>query len=267
MSFTFKMILSLSSSLDQTARRQSPVRSRFRCTRGFTLVELLLVVAIMTIMVAVLAFSVTGIKDAGRITRAGYDVAGLLENARAYARANNTYVWVGFFEEDATKNPTTPATAGRGRVIIATVACADGTYPDGNAGSVIDPTKLVMVRPLVRINNAQLASFTPGNGTGATFETRPSVASDTARIGTSASSNLGFSFQYPLGTASKVQYTFTNTIQFSPRGEASLAILPDIQPLVEIGLRPTHGATVDTVSKNLVAIQLTGITGNVTIYR
>ncbi len=40
-----------------------------------------------------------------------------------------------------------------------------------------------------------------------------------------------------------------------------------VQSLIEIGLQPTHGNAIDNNSKNLVAVQITGLGGVVTIYR
>ena len=41
----------------------------------------------------------------------------------------------------------------------------------------------------------------------------------------------------------------------------------DLRRAAEIGLRPAHGTTVDTTSRNVVAIQFSGVGGNFKIYR
>ena len=48
---------------------------------------------------------------ANGVEMAAHEVAGALETARSYAMANNTYTWVGFFEEDASSGSTNPAIA------------------------------------------------------------------------------------------------------------------------------------------------------------
>src|SRR5207245_1018311 len=62
-------------------------------------------------------------------------------------------------------------------------------------------------------------------------------------------------------------YTFYKTIRFSPRGEASINSTYMLRNPAEIGLRPTHGTSVDSNNPNVVAIQFTGVGGNIKIYR
>ena len=255
---------------------------RFGRSCAFTLLELLVVMAIIMVMTALMIPAFTQIKGAGDVTKAAYDVAGVLENARAYATANNTYVWVGFFEEDQSK---TDRTAGIGRIVLSVVASKDGTVIYTTLAP-IDPTRLVQINKLVKIDNVHLktagATFpigtggTNSTGTAITFDTRPAVdATDgTAQIGDSSPPASPTPFQYPVGSpAPAAQYTFTKAIQFSPRGEASvtsfIAPATKYQPraIVEIGLQPTHGNAVDVNSKNVVAVQVTGMVSNVKIYR
>jgi hypothetical protein len=61
-------------------------------------------------------------------------------------------------------------------------------------------------------------------------------------------------------------YTFYKTIQFSPRGEANINSQSTLKRVAEIGMKPTHGTTVDT-GRNVVAIQLGGVGGDVIVYR
>ena len=62
------------------------------------------------------------------VTSAAYTIKGVLDTARTYAKANNTYSWVGFYEENvanpASPNSDTPAV---GRIIISIIASKDGT--------------------------------------------------------------------------------------------------------------------------------------------
>jgi prepilin-type N-terminal cleavage/methylation domain-containing protein len=249
---------------------------------GFTLIELLVVLAIMAILAASLMLALPGIKSSGDVTRAAYDVQSALENARSYATANNTYVWVGFFEEDASQTSTTPATAGIGRIVISIVASKDGTMIYNPGTPITSGTMtagLFEVVKLFKVNNMHLktavagdAVFPLGDGTGNTFTTRPIVTGTaTWQIGdtTLASASSQAPFQFPVGNpAPTAQYTFQTAIQFSPRGEAGVNVAgQSLQPVIEIGLQPTHGATVDTKNKNVIAVQITGIAGNVNIYR
>src|SRR5262249_17347484 len=95
--------------------------------RGFTLLELLIVVGIIGLLMALVAPAFTTIKGGTDVTSAAYMIKGVLDTARTYAKANNTYTWVGFFEEDASNASTNPATAGPGRVVMSIVASKDGS--------------------------------------------------------------------------------------------------------------------------------------------
>ena len=106
-------------------------RAAFTPTRSviaaFTLLELLIVVGIIGLLLVLIAPAFTTIKGGTDVTSAAYTIKGALDTARTYAKANNTYTWVGFFEEDASLSSTNPATAGTGRIVISTVASKDGT--------------------------------------------------------------------------------------------------------------------------------------------
>src|SRR6476620_3197771 len=99
---------------------------------GFTLLELLIVIGIIAILLVLIAPAFTTIKSGTEVTTAIYGVKGLLENARAYAKANHAYVFVGFAEVDSSVDPsvTPQITTGDtpyGRVAMAVVAAKDGT--------------------------------------------------------------------------------------------------------------------------------------------
>src|SRR5213082_1740002 len=89
---------------------------------GFTLVELLIVIGIIAVLLVLIAPAFTTIKSAGDVTSAAYTIKGVLDTARTYAKANNTYTWVGFA---GSVGPNT--TAVTGQVSIAIIASQDGT--------------------------------------------------------------------------------------------------------------------------------------------
>src|SRR5882757_3831829 len=90
----------------------NPVRPGFTSLKqrervsAFTLLELLIVVGIIALLLVLLAPAFTTIKSAGDVTSAVYGIQGLLENARTYAKANHTYVFVGFAEVDSSVDPS-----------------------------------------------------------------------------------------------------------------------------------------------------------------
>src|SRR5947207_671339 len=231
--------------------------SRRRMTSGFTLIELLVVIGITILLTVLLTPAFTNLKSAGDVTSAAYTVKGVLEQARTYAMANNTYTWVGFYEEDASQSSTNPATAGVGRLVMSIVASNDGTTvynPNSTTNpDPVDPNKLIQLTKLVKIDNVHLPLFTIGSGTGSTFDTRPALQNDPvvgyndSRFGelngnpTAPTTNAKFPFQYPVGNpVPAAQYTFTKTLQFNPRGEGRINSTYNLKRVIEIGLIPTH---------------------------
>ena len=88
---------------------------RRRLISGFTLIELLVVIAIIILVAAFIVPAFTSIKGAGDVTSAAYTIKGVLDQARTYAIANNTYTWVGFYEEETTATTPTNVIAPRKR--------------------------------------------------------------------------------------------------------------------------------------------------------
>jgi Tfp pilus assembly protein FimT len=65
-------------------------RASFNSARAFTLLELVLVTGIIVIVVGFITPAFTGIKGGSDISKAAYDIVGVLEQARAYTIRNNT---------------------------------------------------------------------------------------------------------------------------------------------------------------------------------
>ena len=106
----------IASAVDHRATATFSSRQRPRdpeAWRGFTLLELLIVVGIIGLLMVLIAPAFTTIKGGTDVKSAAYTIKGVLDTARTYAKANNTYTWVGFFEEDASQSSTNPATAGQ----------------------------------------------------------------------------------------------------------------------------------------------------------
>src|SRR6266853_1650684 len=247
----------------------TPQRER---ARAFTLLELLIVLSIIGLLMVLLAPAFTYIKGGTDVTSAAYTIQGVLDTARTYAKANDTYTWVGFFEENVSQPSASPAVGGTGRVVVSIVASKNGTmiYDPTNLGQQNLTTSLVQVGKLTKIDNIHLWTHTDApTGLGSTFDTRPNVSS-TYCIGDASPTNSTTRFAYPVGSpAPTAQYTFVKAVQFNPRGEARInngtinsgtEVFP-LQTAAEVALQPTHGTTVDSI--NPVAIQFTGVGGNV----
>jgi prepilin-type N-terminal cleavage/methylation domain-containing protein len=262
---------------------------QFETNRGFTLLELLIVVGIIAMLMMLIAPAFTTIKSGTDVTSAAYSIKGVLDTARTYAKANNTYTWVGFFEEDVSRPSTNPPRAGVGRLVMSIVASNNGTNVYGGANGPIDPTKLTQLGKLVKIENVHVPLFALGTGTGDTFDARPSPSpgsdANNSRFGELNGSSPNTapltsprSFQYPVGNGPPAaQYTFSRLLEFNPRGESRVIGDSVIRRVVEIGLIQTHGTATPAptgtgtggsiFSGNVVAVQINGFAGDVRIYR
>ena len=210
-------------------------------------------ISIMAIMMVAVLPAFNGIKGAGDVTRVAFDVAGTLEQARSYAMANNTYVFVGFTE----RNGTDATQAGVGQILMVAMGSMDGTR---NFVRQDDPSKsnLIPLTKLRRIENMHIEDSLPNSGT----MSRPPV-DDACRVGNDAFLAQN-SFTVPGNSSGG---TFTKIIQFDPRGTASIQSgTVSIPHWMEIGLVAARGSAV--VSKtNCAALVLDGVTGSAKIYR
>lgn len=252
-----------------------------RAESGFTLIELLLVVAIIVAMMSLLVPAFTSINGANGLTATAYDIAGTLERARAYAMANNTFVWVGIEEVDASQSASAkPQNSGTGAVAIAVVASKDGTRGyDASSVNLTSPawtastsgTNLTAISKVQRFTGVHLAAYNNLPTTGGL--TRPAIATTAVAadvLGEQTCTSVT-PFNWPLGsTGTSVQYAFSKVINFDPQGVARIQTgnsSDTIEPYLEIGLQPAHGTAVSTVTTNCAVIQVDGITGAAKTYR
>jgi len=217
---------------------------------GFTLVELLTVIAIISIM-SVLAFAAfTSLKKAGDVTGATATISGVLEQARAYAMANNTYVFVGIEETDINTPTGQAQSPGTGRVAIQAFASNDGT---GNSAQ----DNLKPIAKLQILNNLHLLSslaLTTGN-----FSQRATTGVD----------NVANSFPAPVNTIAAGNFTFSQIIAFNAQGLVSIPTTASTSGLqyIEYDLEPTNGTTLPATTTNGAAIQVDATIGAVNVFR
>jgi prepilin-type N-terminal cleavage/methylation domain-containing protein len=259
---------------------------------AFTLLELLIVVGIIGLLMVLIAPAFTTMKSGSDFTNAVYGIQGVLENARTYAKANRTYVFVGFAEVDSSVDSgvspqvTTGATP-YGRVAVAVVASKDGTrhfnYAITGQGSdwtanYSNGANLVAIGKLQRYENLHfLVDF--GSWTPTTFPNskmaRYQPTGPPYILGNAGSSSVT-PFSWPLGSSlGNGQYNFTRVIYFDPTGTARIATSTNadtIAHVIEIDLQPTHGIVTPTPPQsqdvgNHAVVQLGTTDGAVRVYR
>ena len=221
--------------------------------QGFSLLELMAVVFVLILVAGFLAPAFTSLKSAGDVTSAAYTIKGVIDQARTYAMANDTYTSVGF----AGSIGNTPASV-TGQIFIAVLASTDATangFINGN---------YKQIGKLLKFDNTHIHDAGVPTNDGTDFESRSNVPA-AYRISTAAAGAYTITVQ---------GVTFSRWIQFSPRGEAMLGGNSAMTQYMEVGLLPTHGTILassqDANGKwlgNIVAIQVSGFSGSVRVYR
>ena len=262
---------------------------------GFTLVELLVVIAVIVVMMVLAVPAFNAIRGSADFGTEVFDVAGTLDQARAYAMANNTYVLVGITEVTSSKSSSaTPQTSGTGRVAMAVIASKDGMRPYQdllNTGTISpqawqttynNGSDFTAVTKLVSLQNLHLVDLQSGAlplpAAGNMLRPPVSAYYDVANISQCVSLTP---VAWPLGTslsgAPVAQYQFNKVIEFNPQGAARIIVggssnnLDAIPYCIEIGLQPTNGAYTTTLasgsSGQIAAIQIDGMSGATRIYQ
>ena len=256
---------------------------------GFTLLELLIVIGIIAVLMVLIAPAFTTIKSAGDVTSSIYGIKGLLDNARTYAKANHTYVFVGFAEVDGSVSPSSPPVAGYGRVAVAVVASKDGTrqvpYTSTDPASdwtanYANGSHLIALGKLERYENlhfvpVDFGSWTPTDHPNSNMA-RYQPTGPPYILGNAGSSSVT-PFTWPLGSPldTGYQYRFDRVINFDPIGVARIATstnADEIARVMEIDFQPTHGTLVPPLPTNQdvgnhAVIQIAPTSGATRIYR
>jgi len=198
---------------------------------GFTLVELLAVVAVTAMMATLAVPALSSINKTSQMNRAVTGLSLAIEQARAYAMANNTYVRVGLF-----------SSTDESRVTLATITASGGAMADFQTSTRYQP----MNRPQQFENVALLEENIPA------LAEMPSDATDLS------TSQLG-SFQ---AVAGGTNTSFDHVIQFGPSGEAVIGT-----PSQPRWLQLAIASTPESQSGNCAVLQVSGLTGQVRIFR
>lgn len=203
--------------------------------RSFSLTELLVVIAVMAMLMSVSLPALTSLAFGGHFNQAVTEVNGMLEQARQYAVAQNTYVWVAFNIDQVNSID---------QLAVAVVSSKDGTD--------LGPP---YVNPTSSSSTIRLVSK---------IRTFPQLLlQDTPTATNSLTSSSFFSMKIP--GASGSSSLFTRGIQFTPSGEARVAGSP--VDVIEFGLQPKRNSSAPTDTNNIAIVRVTGITGRVKVDR
>src|SRR6266576_3500827 len=252
--------------------RSSSFKLQASTRRAFTLIEMLVVMGIIAILMVMVAPAFTSLKSAGDVTNAAYGIHGLLDNARTYAKANNTYVFVGFAEVDSSVDSSvtpqvTTGSAPYGRVAVAVVASKDGTrqfqYTITNQGNdwtanYSNGVHLTAVGKLhtfenLHFLNVNFPTWTPALHPNSKMARNQPLGGTAYTLGVAPSSVTPFT--WPLGSplASGYQYRFNKVISFDPQGVARIATATnadEVTTVMEIDFQPSHGTAVPAAPTN-----------------
>lgn len=218
--------------------------------RGFSLTELLVVIGIMALLAVASVPAINALSANGQINQTITEVSGMLEQARQYAVAQNTYVWV-VFSRDA-NSPSA------GQPLYAVVlASKDGTDPVAfGAYSKDIPSDTSAIDLLSRVRSFRQIHFE--NNAASLSANVPSLAGG----GTSSdvSSSTIFKIKLPGATTTT---EFSNAIVFTPTGQARNGETP-VEAL-DFGLQSKKGSALD--HNNGVVMRINGLTGKTIVYR
>jgi prepilin-type N-terminal cleavage/methylation domain-containing protein len=208
---------------------------------GFTLVELLVVMLIMGLLSA-LAFST--LKGGINATSTAWNISGTVEQARAYAMAQNTYVWVGFDSPDV-------SSAAQTSTAVFSVASLDGSSNTAASN-------------LIQIDRPQIFSnLSLSNSVAAYTTVRP--ASQVVQLAATPPTSTTVTLPGVLaGRFPAVNDTF---LEVHPDGSVSLPIgnWSSSTQWIEIGLMPTTGTIQNT--KDTAVLQIGCLTGQLRVFR
>lgn len=228
-----------------------------RTQSGFSLTELLVVIALMGFLAAASVPAMSALNGSGKLNQTVSEVAGILEQARQYAIAQNTYVWVAFYEDSNA--------AGGNAITVAVLASKDGTDPTSTApnynfGTIPSAAALVnMICPLRTFSQVMLQDA--GTITSSTITKLPTMVLDSTNNGL-AKNAASFSIKLP---GASTTTTFNRYVLFAPSGEArNYASTIDV---LEIGMKPRKGSGSPTTEKNVAVLRISGLTGLTQVYR
>jgi prepilin-type N-terminal cleavage/methylation domain-containing protein len=203
-----------------------------RFQQGFSLVEMLVVIGIVSLLSALAVPAFNSLAASRGVTQGLYDVSTLLEFGRTEAVTRQTYVWV-VFQNASVGNLTTQS-----EIRMAAFASLDGTPTTGTGSSnLVSLTKILHIRNVALNNWSNLKSATK------------------ALLPANVSPNPSDVFGNNPGSLALLPGPSTQyTITFTPRGEATqrqtalstppLTAYSPYDSWMDVSFRQTHGTQV-----------------------
>jgi len=212
------------------------------------MLELLTVMAVITMMITLVAPAVSSLTKGGTTNSTLAELAGTLSQARQYAVAQNTYVWVAL-----TPNLDDPADPSVSVVALASKSGQDPA-PWSNYGAAPNAEITLLAKPRTfrqcRLEEAGAfdSSRISGLPPSPSVSQANSLSKDSAKFQVSSSGS---------------PREYARVVQFRPDGQARTASGPI--DVVEFGVRPMRGTTPD--ENNIAVLRINGLTGQTTVYR
>jgi Tfp pilus assembly protein FimT len=222
----------------------------------------MVVMGVIALMTALVVPAMNSLGGAGDISRAASDISDVIQQARSYAMAHNTYVYFGIKEVDSSKDGLTD---GQGRLAVAILVSRNGERSSGALST--DPNAnnaAVPISKLLKFDNVHLTTSPLPSSGGMARET------DSSRVVNLASSDPSLTkFTWPSGAGTAKD--FDRVMEFDPQGVARVQTDPaksrEIKGWIEIPIELSHGGRSSSAEKNVAAIQVDGMTGSVRVFR
>lgn len=213
-------------------------------TRGFSLVEMLTVLAIVGILSAISVPAIQSINQGSDAANATIKLTTFLDQARQYATANNTYVYISVLSDTSTND-----------VRVAAVASKDGTDVAStlSLGNNADLLSRVLVLKGMTTANKDAVSITT--------IPRPNPVDSVAVIDEAT----GAPATVTIGSGAN-QKTYPVSFWFGPQGTASSNAVPPTR--LEMAIVPESKTQNGSFDSNWASvIQISGLTGTIQVYR
>ena len=252
-----------------------PPFSPAKKSSGFSLVEMVTVLAIIITLSALSVTAFSRIVKATRFDQALSSVLETLSQARSYAIAQDTYVWVAFYPVDPSQLSGSAQDNTGDQVVVATFASSEGNNPlpwSGTSTYTIpytDTASSTVVSQVSKIQTFKQLRIWPQGGNGGSYFNISSVP--TSSTPSPAATAPLLAVAWPAVSAQRLAsqpvpagQSATAVIVFNPRGSALAG--NTLSSSIGLDFQPVKGpGTNDTA--NLATIRIDGLTGIAALYR